>query len=309
MIAVLGSVNMDLVTEVARIPRPGETVRGESLRYYPGGKGANQAVAAARLGATVAFFGKVGRDPFGDRLVDGLRADGIDVSAVARVDQPPTGTASIWVEPGGENAIACVPGANGAVDAAYAARVFDRIAAADVLLLQLEIPFATIAFILERLPKERPIVVLDPAPAQDLSGLRLGRIDILTPNRSELRVLTGIDDIEPAARRLLALGVRGVACKAGEEGAYWIGEAMTHVPAIGVDAVDSTAAGDAFNGALACAIPERSILDAIRFANAAGALATTKRGAQPSLPQRSDVDRLLAAAIASPQPVHPRARD
>jgi len=302
VIAVLGSINMDLVTEVARIPLPGETVRGESLRYYPGGKGANQAVAAARLGATVAFFGKVGRDPFGDRLVDGMRADGIDTSAVARVDQPPTGTASIWVESGGENAIACVPGANGAVDPAYAARVFDRIAAADVLLLQLEIPLATIAFVLERLPQERPIVILDPAPAQDLSGLRLDRIDILTPNRSELRVLTGIDDVEPAARRLLALGVRGVVCKAGEDGAYWIGETMRHVPAIGVDAVDSTAAGDAFNGALACAIPEWPMLDAIRFANAAGALATTKHGAQPSLPRRSDVDRLLAAASRPTRP-------
>lgn len=296
MIAVLGSANMDLVTEVARIPRPGETVAGESLRYYPGGKGANQAIAAARLGSAVAFFGKVGRDPFGDRLIQGLRADGVDVSAVARVEEPPTGTASIWVERSGENAIACVPGANGAVDAAYATRVFDRIAAADVLLLQFEIPLATIAFVLERLPKERPIVILDPAPAQSLSGLPLDRIDILTPNRTELAMLTGIDGLEPAARRLLSLGVRGVVCKAGDQGAYWIGETTTHVPTIPVEVVDSTAAGDAFNGALGCAVTERLILEAIRFANAAGALAATKHGAQPSLPRRAEVDRLLAAA-------------
>ncbi|MEN6368403.1 MAG: ribokinase [Thermotogota bacterium] len=300
MIAVLGSANMDLVTEVARIPRPGETVAGESLRYYPGGKGANQAVAAARLGAAVAFFGKVGRDPFGDRLIEGLRADGIDVSAVARVVEPPTGTASIWVERTGENAIACVPGANGAVDAAYAARVFDRIAAADVLLLQFEIPLATIAFVLERLPKDRPIVILDPAPAQNLSGLPLDRVDILTPNRTELSTLTGIDGLESAARRLLSLGVRGVVCKAGDQGAYWIGETTTHVPTIPVEVVDSTAAGDAFNGALGCAVTERPILEAIRFANAAGALAATKRGAQPSLPRRSEVDRLLAAVPSRP---------
>ncbi len=300
MIAVLGSANMDLVTEVARIPRPGETVAGESLRYYPGGKGANQAVAAARLGAAVAFFGKVGRDPFGDRLIEGLRADGIDVSAVARVVEPPTGTASIWVERTGENAIACVPGANGAVDAAYAARVFDRIAAADVLLLQFEIPLATIAFVLERLPKDRPIVILDPAPAQTLSGLPLDRVDILTPNRTELSTLTGIDGLESAARRLLSLGVRGVVCKAGDQGAYWIGETTTHVPTIPVEVVDSTAAGDAFNGALGCAVTERPILEAIRFANAAGALAATKRGAQPSLPRRSEVDRLLAAVPSRP---------
>jgi ribokinase len=291
---------MDLVTEVARIPRPGETVAGESLRYYPGGKGANQAVAAARLGAAVAFFGKVGRDPFGDRLIEGLRADGIDVSAVAHVEEPPTGTASIWVERSGENAIACVPGANGAVDVAYVARVFDRIAAADVLLLQLEIPLATIAFVLERLPKERPIVILDPAPAQDLSELPLDRVDILTPNRTELSLLTGIDALEPAARRLLSLGVRGVVCKAGDQGAYWIGEATTHVPTIAVRVVDSTAAGDAFNGALGCAVTERPILEAIRFANAAGALAATRHGAQPSLPRRADVDRLLTAAPSRP---------
>ncbi|MCX6094086.1 MAG: ribokinase [Candidatus Bipolaricaulota bacterium] len=300
MIAVLGSANMDLVTEVARIPRPGETVAGESLRYYPGGKGANQAIAAARLGSAVAFFGKVGRDPFGDRLIQGLRADGVDVSAVARVEEFPTGTASIWVERTGENAIACVPGANGAVDAAYAARIFDRIAVADVLLLQFEIPLATIAFVLERLPKERPIVILDPAPAQSLSGLPLDRIDILTPNRTELSILTGIDGLEPAARRLLSLGVRGVVCKAGDQGAYWIGETTTHVPTMAVEVVDSTAAGDAFNGALGCAVTERSILEAIRFANAAGALATTKHGAQPSLPRRSEVDRLLAAVPSRP---------
>lgn len=298
MIAVLGSANMDLVTEVSRIPRPGETVSGESLRFYPGGKGANQAVAAARLGASVAFFGKVGRDPFGDRLIEGLRLDGVDVSAVARVDDPPTGTASIWVEQTGENAIACVPGANGAVDAAYAESVLDRIAAADVLLVQLEIPLATIAFVLGRLPRERPIVILDPAPAQDLSPLPLARIDLLTPNRTELATLTGIEDVEKGARRLLALGARGVVCKAGDEGAYWIDKTLVHVPTIPIDVVDSTAAGDAFNGALGCAVTERPIVEAIRFANAAGALAATKRGAQPSLPRRDEVERLLASAAA-----------
>jgi ribokinase len=300
-IAVLGSANMDIVTEVARIPRPGETVLGRSLHYYPGGKGANQAVAAARLGATVAFFGKVGHDAFGDQLVQGLRDDGVDVSAVARAEETPTGTASIWVEKTGENAIACVPGANGAVDPAYVAGVLDRIGAADVLLLQFEIPLATIGFVLDRLPKRRPIVVLDPAPAQDLSQLPLDRIDILTPNRNELRTLTGIDGLEPAARRLVSLGIRGVVCKAGDEGAYWIQETATHVPTLAVDVVDSTAAGDAFNGALGCAVTERPILEAIRFANAAGALATTRHGAQPSLPRRSEVDQLLAAAIKVPQ--------
>ena len=132
MIVVLGSANMDVVTEVSRIPRPGETVAGKSMRHYLGGKGANQAVAAARLGASVSFFGKVGRDPFGERLLEGLRADGVDVTAVESMDEEATGTASIWVEESGENAIACVPGANGAVDADYVDRIFRREAAADV---------------------------------------------------------------------------------------------------------------------------------------------------------------------------------
>jgi ribokinase len=267
------------------------------MRHYLGGKGANQAVAAARLGASVSFFGKVGRDPFGERLLEGLRADGVNVAAVESTDKEATGTASIWVEEGGENAIACVPGANGMVDADYIDRIFDRVAAADVLLLQLEIPLDTVAYLLGRLPRGRPLVILDPSPAQDLSRLPLRRVDVLTPNRTELLALTQMDDMKSAAAALLRAGIGAVICKAGGEGAFWFGETMSHVPAVPVCVVDTTAAGDAFNGALACAITERSMLDAIRWANAAGAIATTKAGAQPSLPRRVDVDRLYSGVL------------
>jgi len=299
VIVVLGSANMDVVTEVSRIPRPGETVAGKSMRHYLGGKGANQAVAAARLGASVSFFGKVGRDPFGERLLEGLRADGVDVTAVESMDEEATGTASIWVEESGENAIACVPGANGAVDADYVDRIFRRVAAADVLLLQLEIPLDTVVYLLGRLPRGRPLVILDPSPAQDLSRLPLHRVDVVTPNRTELLTLTQMDDMESAAGALLRAGVGAIVCKAGGDGAFWFGETMSHIPAVPVGVVDTTAAGDAFNGALACAITERSMLDAIRWANAAGALATTKAGAQPSLPCRPDVDRLYRGHACS----------
>jgi ribokinase len=297
VIVVLGSANMDVVTEVTRIPRPGETVAGKSMCHYLGGKGANQAVAAARLGASVSFFGKVGRDPFGERLLEGLRADGVNVAGVESTSEEATGTASIWVEESGENAIACVPGANGMVDADYIDRISDRVAAADVLLLQLEIPLDTVIYLLGRLPRGRPLVILDPSPAQNLSRVPLHRIDVVTPNRTELLALTQMDDMKSAAGTLLRAGVGAVICKAGGEGAFWFGETMSHVPAVPVRVVDTTAAGDAFNGALACAITERSMLDAIRWANAAGALATTKAGAQPSLPRRADVDRLYGEML------------
>ena len=292
VIAVLGSANMDVVTEVPRIPLPGETVLGKSVRRYPGGKGANQAVAAARLGEPVAFFGKVGADAFGDELLASLEADGIDVSAVERVPGLHTGLATILVDEAGENAIACTPGANAAVDSGYVDRVFDRLCAADVILLQFEVPVASIAHLLTQLPSDRPLVIVDPAPAQDVSILPLGRIDILTPNQRELFALTHENDVPLAARALLARGVRTVICKAGEAGAYWIAEETIHVPAPAVEAIDTTAAGDAFNGALACAITHRPIDEAIRWAVAAGALSTTKPGAQPSLPGRQSIEKL-----------------
>jgi len=291
VIAVFGSANMDVVTEVPRIPRPGETVLGRTVRRYPGGKGANQAVAAARLGGSVAFFGKVGADVFGEELLTELRKDGIDVTNVDQTSEHPTGLATILVDDAGENAIAYAPGANAAIDTDYVDRNLDRICAADVLLLQFEIPVAVIAHLLKRLPPKRPVVIVDPAPAQDISSLLLERIDLLTPNRGELFALTQEDDISVAAKSLLTQGVNAVICKDGKDGAYLFVDADTiHLPAPEVQAVDTTAAGDAFNGALAGAIMYLPVDKSIQWANLVGALSTTKRGAQPSLPKRDQVE-------------------
>jgi len=291
VIVVLGSANMDVVTEVPRIPKPGETVLGRNVRRYPGGKGANQAVAAARLGDAVAFCGKVGEDVFGEELLTELRDAGIDVASVERASDHSTGLASILVDDAGENAIAYAPGANATVNTQYVDRHLEQLCSADVLLLQFEIPLAVVAYLLKRLPPKRPIVIVDPAPAQDISSLLLERIDYLTPNRSELFSLTQKDDISSAAQSLRSQGVRAVVCKDGKNGAHlFAGAHAIHFPAPEVQAIDTTAAGDAFNGALAGAITHLPIDEAIQWANLVGALSTMNSGAQPSLPKRARVE-------------------
>lgn len=292
MIAVVGSLNLDVVLRMQRFPRPGETILSEEMSYYAGGKGANQAIAAARLGADVALFGAIGRDETGERLLEGLRVEGVDVRCVQIVDDAPTGTATIWVDATGENAIAVASGANGrfGIDAIDAAR--DQLARADVLLVQFEIPLETVAHLLAVLPEDGPTVIVNPAPARplDATAMRLDRIDILTPNTSELKAITGADDRQRAAGRLLDLGVRNVVCTLGADGAAWLrrGAAQVRVPAPRVEVVDTTGAGDAFNGALAWALQDEPIEEAVRWAVAAGAAAATRRGAQASLPRRDE---------------------
>ncbi len=295
-IAVFGSVNMDFVTRMERFPEPGETVIAQGFARFPGGKGANQAVAAARMGGQVSFYGKVGADVFGDELLSSLRDNGVHIEWVVREENTPSGTASIWVAGDGENAIAYTPGANALVDARYIDRVITALSSAKVLLLQLEVPSASIAYLLRILPTERPLVILNPAPAQNFDGLSLERVDIITPNRGELITLTDETGIEKSAEKLLAAGVKTVICTDGEEGAYLFDKAHTqHFRPFPVDPVDTTAAGDAFNGALAAVLAEdQPIETAVEWANAAGALATTRRGAQPSLPSLAEVKELLA---------------
>ncbi len=298
-IAVFGSVNVDFVTQMERFPKPGETVIAQGFARFPGGKGANQAVAAARMGGQVSFYGKVGADVFGEELLTSLQGNGVRIEGVVREENTPSGIASIWVTSDGENAIAYTPGANALVDTEYVDRILPALSRVKIVLLQLEIPIESIAYLLNRLPSGDPLVILNPAPAQNLEGLNLERVDIITPNRGELITLTDEKDMRKAAEKLLARGVKTVICTDGEEGAYLINEdRFRHFDPFPIDPVDTTAAGDAFNGALAAVLANGRPLDtAVTWANAAGALAATRQGAQPSLPKLPEVMSLLKDKI------------
>jgi len=300
-ITVVGSLNMDLVVRSPRIPQPGETIIGGEFRTAPGGKGANQAVAAARLGGQVSMVGRVGNDAFARSLVNGLAADGVDHAFVIQDPKAATGVAFIVVDDAGENSIVVASGANmrlspADVDAAEAA-----ISAADVLLVQLEVPLTAVVQAARAAHAHGAMVILNPAPACPLPHELLSLVDVLVPNESETALLTrlpvgALPEIEAAAMALCDLGVDTVMLTLGEQGALLVEKGETElVPAFEVTPVDTTAAGDAFVGGFALALAEgRSLTDAVRWGNAAGALATTKLGAQPSLPTRKAVEALIA---------------
>ena len=294
-VVVFGSCNMDLTIRVSKLPKVGQTIVGKSLRKYPGGKGANQAVAAARLGARCYLYCILGDDDPGLELRSFLQNECIGVEGIEVRDNKKTGQAIILVDDDGYNMIVYLPGANSLVDETYAKKALKRIQTADVLLLQLELPLSVVSYVLHHVPSDKPHVILDPSPAQDLNYLPVSRVDIITPNQQELLMLTGEKDYRKAAGCLLDLGVKTVICKAGSEGAYLAKKNIwKHIPSFHVDAIDTTACGDAFNGALAVALAEgQPIEDAILFANAAGALAATKQGAQPSLPYRRELNMFL----------------
>jgi ribokinase len=301
-IVVVGSLNMDLVVRAPRLPRPGETVAGRSFAQVPGGKGANQAVAAALLGADVSLIGRVGDDAFGRTLIDSLAGRGVDAGCVETTPSATSGLALIGVEDSGQNAITIIGGANALLTPADVTRHAAAIAAADALLVQLEVPLATVAAALALAGRHGVLTVLDPAPAPT-SPLppALLAAGLLSPNQTEAEVLTGIAvagpaDAARAAANLHEQGAKLVVIKLGEQGALASDGAgsMTHTPAPRVSALDTTAAGDAFTAALAVAIIEgRSLSEATRFACAAGSLATTCRGAQDALPTRDEVERLM----------------
>jgi len=297
-IAIVGSFNIDLVVRTPKRPRSGETVLGTSADTYVGGKGCNQGIAAARLGARVSMVGRVGRDHFGEQLLRVMEREGIDSTYVSYDQRAPTGIASIMVSDDGDNSIVVIPGANGLVSAQDVDAAAGALAQSDVVLLQLEVPIESTLRAAELAKRSGVRVILNPAPARDLPLDLLRRVDVLVPNELEAQLLTGVDpstDPSGAAKLLLEMGIQTVIITLGRRGAFLMtGDMATLVPTFMVQPVDTTAAGDAFCGALAVAISEgKSLQDAVRFSNAAGAIAATKAGAEPSLPYRDEVDRLV----------------
>ncbi len=299
-IVVVGSSNTDMVIRVNRIPRPGETVLGGTFAMAAGGKGANQAVAAARAGGRVAFVARVGADLFGRQALDGFRKEGVDVAAVTRDRGAASGIALIFVDRAGENSIGVAPGANGRLSPADVRRAAPIIRAAGMILVQLEIPLATVQAAVTLAARRGVPVILNPAPARRLPAGLLRQVSVLTPNETEAEILTGLavnsgTAAVRAARSLLALGVKNVVMTLGARGALLANAQGTRlVPGFKARPVDTTAAGDVFNGALAVALTEgRPLEEAVRFANAAAAISVTRAGAQPSAPTRREIERLV----------------
>jgi len=299
-VCVIGSANVDYAVSLPRLPSPGETVSGGTLLVNLGGKGANQAVAARRLGGEVRMVGCVGDDADGRRIRESLAGAGIDVSGLYVSQEAATGTALIMVDSEGRNQIAVAPGANHRLTVDMAAPYAGSIAWADVLACQLETPLPVVRWALGEARRLGVTTVLNPAPVQVLDADILTLVDYLTPNEHEAARLAGlpVDSLESAgiaAARLREMGAGTVLVTLGERGVLACeGESGLHFPAFPVDAVDTTAAGDAFNGALAMGLAAGGSLEqAIPLANAAAALACTRRGAQDSLPERSEVEAFL----------------
>jgi ribokinase len=297
-VLVFGSLNMDLVTRTPRLPQRGETIAGHSFITVPGGKGANQAVAVARLGVPVQLYGRVGGDEFGKMLMESLRSTGVDCAGILIDETCSSGVAAIAIDDAGENNIIIVPGANGRVDQSDVQRIsfLDR----QALLLQLEIPMAIVLAAAEAAQQAGVTVILDPAPAPDhLPAALYAAVDILTPNQVEAEQLTGIvvrdrDSAIEAARELRRRGVKTVIIKMGAQGALCVTEKEEWIEPFEVVAIDTVAAGDAFNGALAAALAAgRSIEEACRWGAAAGAIAVTQRGAQEAMPTMAALRQLI----------------
>jgi ribokinase len=302
-IVVVGSLNMDLVVRVTRMPQPGETVPGREFQTIPGGKGANQAAAAALLSSSVAMVGRVGNDAFGPALIENLNRQGVDTCHIQLDGHAATGTAMITVDDLGQNSIIIAAGANGRVvreDIDELDRLFDQ---AQYLLLQFEVPLDRVEYAMQKAHSHGVKVILNPAPAHPVSPQFLSRVDYLILNESEAGLLSGVQvhdlvSAEESARRLQHDGVPVVILTLGEKDALLVsGETACHVPAHRVEAVDTTAAGDAFIGGLATALVQGYPLEeAVRYATCAGTLAVTRFGAQTSLPSALEVKALFERA-------------
>ena len=295
-IVVVGSANTDLVVRVPKLPRPGETVTGGPFRVFAGGKGANQAVAAARAGARVTFVGNLGRDDFGDAALEGLRRERIDTRYVARSRTSRSGVALILVDARGENLIGVARGSNDELLPKHIDAALPAIRAARCLVVQLEIPLATVRRAVELAVRHGVPVLLNPAPVQHVPVSLLRQVTFLTPNESELAALTGLptkrkSEVEAAARRLHALGVKQVLATCGARGVCLSSAAGTRwFPAWKVKAVDSVGAGDCFSGTFAATVADgKSIEQAIHFAITAAAICVTRPGAKTSMPTRREI--------------------
>jgi ribokinase len=302
-IVVLGSLNADLVMRTERFPAPGETITGSDFAVFPGGKGANQAVAAARVGGRVAMIGRVGRDDQGRTLRSSLAAAGVDAEAVLDDETAPTGVAMITIDAAGQNQIILAPGANARLSPADVERNRNLIEGAAVLLLQLEVPLKTVEAAAGIARSASVRVILDPAPARSEAAALLPLVDFVTPNENELRVLAGVgpgtttpEEATDLLRSLVARGAHMAIAKLGPSGAIAVSaKDKLAWPGYSVEVVDTTAAGDAWNGAFAVALAEgRTLKEAGAFANAAAAISVTRAGAQPSMASRNDVERFRA---------------
>jgi ribokinase len=303
-IIVVGSLNADLVVRSPRFPQPGETISGEDLKIIPGGKGANQAVAAARQGTSTAMVGRVGNDSFGPELINNLKQNGVETAYVQTDPESASGTAIIVVDANGQNSIVLSPGGNGKVTPADVHGI--SFSAYKLLLLQLEIPVEAVLAAAQRAKDSGLRVLLNPAPARPLPNELLALPDFLVPNESELSLLTDlpVNDIpsaEHAAQTLLERGIQTVIVTLGANGALIVNKESTkHIPSFKVDVVDTTAAGDAFIGGFASALLQnKSMEEAVRYGCACGALAATKFGAQPSLPTKAEAEKFLDQSARS----------
>lgn len=297
---VAGSNNFDMVANTERSPREGENLLASNLKFFPGGKGANQAVAVARLGATVDLIGAMGQDFIGDFLLRNLEANGIDTHWIKREPSRSTGCAFVAIYPSGNNSIVVDPGANLTLEPSDIERAKEAITAADAILTVLEIPMETVEAVLRAGREAGKLTILDAGPPRKCSREILRLADIVSPNETELEALSGEpvegrESARKAGEKLLGLGVKTVVAKMGSDGSMLVTrEGAKHFPAHKVNAVDPTATGDAFSAALAVKLASgAAVEEAIRYANAAGALAVTKLGALPSLPTRGEIEAFL----------------